>query len=103
LGSLMDEVAYFWAGILVVILSLGFFFRERSNNKALLPEVKLASKSAGWVQRALTFDWFFRITGIFLDRVKPLVSGFSLLLEGQGGVLWSIVFLALLITLLQTG
>jgi hypothetical protein len=38
-----------------------------------------------------------------MNWTRPLVAGFSLLLEGEGGVLWSIVFLALLVTLIQTG
>ena len=103
MGSLMDEIAYWWIGILVVGATTGFYFwtknrkvedQQGENKTAILGDRIIRLMSLGWVNE---------VVGFIYRNTKAVVFGFSQLLEGEGGVLWSIVFLALLFTLLKIG
>ena len=102
LGSLMDELSGWWAGVLVTLVSLGIYFRQ----------IKKGTEHDGWdeqspldkkVVNVLTFHWFQKVSDHMVQIIRVVVSAFSRLLEGEGGVLWSLVFLALLFTLLKIG
>jgi len=55
------------------------------------------------IEKVLSFEWLIKTVTVLAERLRPLVNGFSNLMEGEGGILWSIVFMALLVTLLRTG
>ncbi|NPV40824.1 MAG: hypothetical protein HPY72_05705 [Anaerolineae bacterium] len=97
------ELTDAWAGMLIVILTLGIQLWLRNRPSALPAENRLERIDTNKITRLLSFDWLFIWTNAIMNWTRPLVAGFSLLLEGEGGVLWSIVFLALLVTLIQTG
>ena len=97
------ELTDAWAGMLIVILTLGIQLWLRNRPSALPAENRLERINTNKITRLLSFDWLFIWTNAIMNWTRPLVAGFSLLLEGEGGVLWSIVFLALLVTLIQTG
>jgi len=103
MGTAAEEFSYPWAGFLVVLSILGFNLWLRTGGKALPLAVKREVLRAETAQRIFSFDWFFTTADLVLKRIRPLVTGFSLLLEGEGGILWSIVFLALLATLIGSG
>jgi len=55
------------------------------------------------VNRFFHFEWLYRLLS-FLFRVQQrIIAGFNLILEGEGGILWALVFLALLVSLLVSG
>jgi len=97
------ELTDAWAGMLIAILTLGFHLWLGNRSRALPAENQLERIDTNQITRMLSFDWLFNWTRTIMNWTRPLVAGFSLLLEGEGGVLWSIVFLALLVTLIQTG
>ncbi len=103
IGSTSDELSGIWAGLFVVGLVLGIYFWNRSRNKPLFPEDQLKRLDSARVEKILTFAWLFKGTDTIIGWCRPLVAGFSQLLEGEGGVIWSMVLLAMLVTLLKTG
>lgn len=103
MASTEVELTDAWAGMLIAILTLGIHLWLENRQRALPAEKQLERIDTHRITRFLSFDWLFDWSKAILNWTRPLVSGFSLLLEGEGGVLWSIVFLALLVTLIQTG
>ena len=53
-----------------------------------------------WLTSVLSLRWLYVLFNDFMKAVHWLVEGFSVILEGEGGVLWVLVLLALLLTLL---
>ena len=101
LGSLLDEFNNWWMGILVFLTTLGLYFRYTKNETT-----QDAEKVYPWRKKIvdlLTFQWFYKASDYLVQAVRTIVSTFSQLLEGEGGVLWSIVLLALLFTMLKIG
>ncbi len=94
-GSLSDEFSGIWAGIFIVILVLGYFFWKRAGENQGIVEARLGKIDSGRIRVFLSFDWLFKAADVLLKWFKPLVTGFSLLLEGEGVCCVSIVFLAL--------
>lgn len=103
LGSLLDELSFGWVGLVVLVLSIGLYYWLNKREMNRDPEDLRQQSAFKRLQVFLSFNWLFNIINYFINRIKPLVTGFSSLLEGEGAILWSIVFLALLITLLRTG
>lgn len=56
-----------------------------------------------WLANFFSLRWLYATLQDFLGLVRRLVEGFSLVLEGEGGVLWAMVLLALLLTILIPG
>jgi hypothetical protein len=103
MGSLSDEISGIWAGLFIAIVVLGFFLWNRSRNKPLFSENQLNKLDSARAEKILTFAWLFNVTDTIMSWCRPLVTGFSQLLEGEGGVIWSMVLLAMLVTLLKSG
>jgi len=80
-----------WGGVLV--LGMAAFIYYVSQKTTLVPEGLTSTArgvfSLGWVYRS--FWWFYR----FLSK---FVSNFTLILEGEGGVLWAVLILIMLVT-----
>lgn len=55
---------------------------------------------AKWLDSIFRLHWLYALFNNFLLVVRRIVNVFSLILEGEGGVLWTLVLLALLLTLL---
>ncbi len=51
----------------------------------------------------LRLDWMYAFLGVCYRLIQRLVGFFTVILEGDGGVLWTLLLLALLISLLQSG
>ena len=101
MGSLMDEVSYWWVGILITGSTAAIYYRmqKKSDEEPERKPALLDERIVGF----MSFNWTNGVVDFLVVNVRTLVSGFSQLLEGEGGVLWSIVFLALLFTLLKIG
>ena len=104
------SVGIWWAASIVLILvALGCWLGWRR-----VPQEDADSDRAGWlfmlVSRAgegirefLLFGWLFKILGSLFSGLQRLVLITTDLLEGQGGVLWALLLLALLLTILGAG
>ncbi len=104
-GSLLNEISNWWAGLLVSAAGFGYIFWQRRKSQKAHEEMPEFERSITQkrIENILSFDWLIHGTSILTERIRPFVNGFSNLMEGEGGILWSIVFLALLVTLLRTG
>lgn len=56
-----------------------------------------------WLASFFSFRWLYSLLQNFLGALRRVVEGLSMVLEGEGGVLWAMVLLALLLTLLIPG
>jgi hypothetical protein len=83
-----------WPGLIVLIVSVVFYFVRSRISKPLLPlRVSFAVDAIvdlGWLQSAT--EWVLGALGWFLRMV-------SRVLEGQAGVLWALLLIVLLISL----
>ena len=95
----MDELSFWWVGLAVLVPSIFLSVvikswlekqktqRKDEENQKQIPEI------------FLSFNWLFHVIPIIESRIKNLVLGFSGLLEGDGGILWSFVLIILLISI----
>ncbi len=104
-GSLLNEISNWWAGAAITCVVAGVFIWKRRQH-GNVPEGNLEieqTKINRRVEVVLSFEWLVKAITVVTERLRPLVRGFSNLMEGEGGILWSIVFMALLVTLLRAG
>ncbi|HNS37527.1 MAG TPA: hypothetical protein PKM01_07060, partial [Anaerolineaceae bacterium] len=55
-----------------------------------------------FLSKIISLTWFYRLLEWFYARLGQVVRFLSLIFEGDGGVLWTLVFLALVITLIRS-
>jgi hypothetical protein len=67
---------------------------------SLLPRIEPVKKIGGLIGVVLQFDWFYPFVRRIIDLVALVVRFFIKLLEGDGGLLWEILFLALISSVL---
>lgn len=99
-----------WVGGLSMLLGLGGVFaydrRLVRGMQSIAPNRWLAIISNQVGRRiAVVFglNWLYRLALLILVGVRRVIRLLTILLEGDGGVLWALVLLALLISLLRTG
>jgi hypothetical protein len=56
-----------------------------------------------WLAVFFSLRWLYSLVQDLVELIRRFVEGLSLILEGEGGVLWAMVLLALLMTLLNLG
>ena len=98
-GSVLN---YWWAGITVVFLCLVMMLLKR--------KVHLKSNVIGklspvliFVDRVLTFQWLERVWQWLSWFLSGFINFLTGLLEGEGGIIWAIVILVLLVSLISIG
>lgn len=99
------QLGVWWASALSVVLTAGAFIVIR-RNRAAFSEGGRARWVLLLIQRVgqpLSFffrlDWVYSLLSAIYGLVQRLVTLITIILEGDGGVLWALVFLALLVTL----
>jgi hypothetical protein len=98
--SLSSEIYYWWMGVLVVIPGLlGALFSGKKIIKAKVPIFLSQDKQAS-IKEFLSFEWFFNFFSFIENKGKGLINGFSGLMEGEGGIVWALVFLVLIFSVL---
>lgn len=101
LDNSQNEFQYWWAGLLVVIGVLGItMLINRKGKKSTSIERSIPYDVSKFL-KFLSFDWFFSFGQIIESRLSRIVTGFSGLLEGAGGILWALVFLLLILTVFR--
>jgi hypothetical protein len=104
-GSLLNEISNWWAGAAIISVAAGYLFwkrRQRANTTETNLDIE-QSKINQRMEGILSFEWLFKVIAVLTEKSRPFVRGFSNLMEGEGGILWSLVFMALLVTLLRAG
>lgn len=108
-GSLTN--AYWWAGILPVLLCLLVWVMQQrmsfpniSNNFLQNNWIVIIIKnSLHQVSLFTRLDWLYRLVGLVYGATGRLLDGITAILEGDGGVLWAILLLSLMISLISLG
>lgn len=91
--SLPAENALLWPLILVVaIAGLGVL--------AYRQKVSIPDRVFLQLDKVFSLRWIYQVIGWAFAAVERLVSGITFILEGEGGVLWTLVFLVMLLSLL---
>lgn len=80
--------------MLVFVLGIGLglfaYWRKWRFPTALLDQL----------DRVFSLRWLFRILGWIYDGLRQIIIGVTWLLEGEGGLLWTLAFLVMLISIL---
>ncbi len=106
------QLAEWLAGVLVTLfIVLVWFLRPRLPTpiRELLTAERgnWAGSSSGWVNSLwgtiVSFGWLYRIFWGIYRAIMRVIALFNQLLEGQGGVLWALVLLVLMLTILSQG
>ena len=101
--SLQDEMRMSWLGLGSSLASVILYLLIRHRRQPVRTAgVNLLEVTHGGIA-IFSMNWLFRITAFLRDKVGRLITAFSLLLEGEGGVLWALVFLILMISLINPG
>lgn len=99
--SLLNEIQFWWVGVIVASLGLtGFLISGKIKTIEKAPEYFSQEKIA-WIWQFLSFNWAFKIISFLEDKIRGLVNGFSGLMEGEGGIMWALVLLILILTVLK--
>ena len=97
-----------WAAVLAVVLAGGgWWLMSRTGAREEAAEGEgwfaVVAKPVGhWVGVVFGLNWLYRSLYVFYRLLQRMVKFFSLLLEGQGGMLWALLLLALLGTLIAS-
>ncbi|KAA3643263.1 MAG: hypothetical protein DWQ07_22365 [Chloroflexi bacterium] len=81
-----------WPGVAVLLLGGGLYGLSR-----VLPPIPVALFDA--LQYVFSFEWLFRLANAIFQLVSRLYAIPVMLFEGEAGLLWTLLFLALLFTL----
>lgn len=102
------KTGWWYSLILVAFFMAGFFYRmfisrrlERSDRTMQFTR-DMAIAGARSLRTFFRFDWLLRFLEWVYRQAQQAVQFLESVLEGEGGVLWSLVFLALLISVLAS-
>jgi hypothetical protein len=78
-------------------------YPAQAASRAFMPgwAIAPARQALDGLTALLRLDWVYRLIWQVLRQVERLLSGLTMIFEGDGGVLWAFVLLTLVITLLQ--
>ncbi len=84
------------AGILCIAMCMLWVYLYRRGFS--VPDVMV-----GFIRKVFSLGWLYRFLWIGFQYLRRLVNNLILVLEGQGGILWALVLLLLILALLQQG
>lgn len=102
------KIGFIFAFVIIIVTSTRTFLQKRVMNKSPQMEIQdkpgLSKYSFLWAQLEQFFQlrWFLNIIKVINLFVKWLVTTLIRVLEGQGGLLWALVFLILITSILIT-
>jgi hypothetical protein len=97
---------YWWLGLISAgLVILGFISIKLLKSKILQLTVNNVriEKYIRWFLNFFTFQWFSQAFSWFHCLIGMILGFLSGVLEGEGGILWAVLLLALLISLLRSG
>jgi hypothetical protein len=103
------RVQYWWAGAAASILALASVVAwNRLQQQTTLSARQnlfslITSRISNWLNNVLSFNWLYHILEVVYGGLFSVVQVLSETLEGEGGVLWALVLLALLVSIIKTG
>ena len=102
MASLVSSLAI--TTILGIILVFTYFEKARAAIASKIPtRIFEITKRFGLIlEKFFQFDWFYRFVGFFVNLLEKMLNSINAVLEGEGGILWALVFLVLLISLISS-
>ncbi|HTX80324.1 MAG TPA: hypothetical protein VMC62_11675, partial [Longilinea sp.] len=103
------KLQYWWAGTAASVLALaGMLVWSRVQQRVDLSATQnlfllIISRISTWLNNILSLDWLYRILEGIYNMAFSFVQVLTVMLEGEGGVLWALLLLALLISVINTG
>lgn len=99
-----------WAGLASLLMAAaGILIADRQIRLSAMPglpsgfgEVVMAQVRSG-LRRFFEFAWLVSILDVLYKAVSWVVTGVAFLLEGEAGILWTLLFLTLFITVVSAG
>lgn len=90
------QIIDYYIGFVIVFISLLLFLFARSQNRALqrIRSIKITP---------ISFDWVKKIDYMIFQFIDSIMQGFSVLVEGESGILLTLLLLALVITFFIQG
>ncbi len=82
-----------WGGVLAIVPAAAFWYLSRR-------ETALPSPISANLHGLLSLEWMYRVFWWLYRYISRFFSSISLILEGEGGVLWAFLMLILLISLM---
>jgi hypothetical protein len=95
-----------WIGgiVLVTTVSLRYFLYKQESLQTLRRFSKgMATWSTSFWGKLLGMQWFYRFVWVVYHFLGRIIAWFTEILEGDGGILWALVFLFLLFSLTLRG
>ena len=99
-----------WAGLISTVLTAaGLFWILRGNQAAIgrITEQKwlviLARRLGRFMAALVRLGWLYSILKILYRFIQQMVMALTTIFEGDGGILWAILLLTILISIIQTG
>lgn len=86
------------AAAIILVLRLGIRL-PFTNIAQRLPFYRAYNIALTWIQRFFSFEWAYALVELFTRQIRKAIHWFTQLLEGDGGILWSMVLLIALITI----
>jgi hypothetical protein len=107
-GSL--TLGIWWLPAASILLILGtYYFVQRAGFDAAnikLPSSSGLTKVVNWILPRLEpifrMEWVYQLLWWMINIINQLLRAFSIILEGEGGMLWTILLLVLMISLLTS-
>ncbi len=93
---------YWWAGMTVVVLCMLFILINKKVHKKTSPIRKLTNGLI-FVNKVLAFQWLEKTWKWLAWFLTGIVNFLTQLLAGEGGIIWAIVILVLLVSLISIG
>lgn len=100
---------WWFSAALTFVGSLGvvvfFSFRGALLNNTLTKQwiVVYAGRVGAWLSDIFSLNWLYRFLGWIYRIIQNMIQLLTAMFEGDGGILWSMVMLALLISLIGAG
>lgn len=90
--------------ILTIILVLKYSQRVRFifSQKLTARFYKFSDRIGSMFERFFHFEWLYRLLGFIVALLERMLNSINAILEGEGGILWALVFLVLLISLITS-
>jgi hypothetical protein len=82
-----------WPTVVLLFLSALFIVAWRRG-------LHLPARLVATLQNIFSFDWFYRLVWGIYQQLSRVVAFLNLIQEGEGGILWTLLLLALLLSLL---
>ena len=95
-----------WVGGIILALAVGVYVTLK-RNRLFAPMMSLskgmATRGTGVWGKILSLEWFYKFIWIIYHALNRIFAWMTTILEGDGGILWALVFLFFLISISLQG